>query len=219
MLDIVLTADLGHQVALDSFDMAASGNADRTINSILVTDAVGNVLFSRSNQSIPGDNVGARHATFNVGAAAARVIRIHIDASNLGANVDRIALDNIAFHETNVASTNGDGYADVVLGYHDSGAGAIKGPYGGDENTAPRPVSLGVVLGDDEAPLTDYLSLPAGSSVTLGFADEVLVDGPGVDLIVREYVDTGEARQRLRHPGPGQLRVPRRCAGRSRQSV
>lgn len=192
-LDVVLTADLGHQVSLKSFDMAAGGNADRTVRSILVTDAVGNVLFSQSNASIAGDSVGPRHTSFTIASATARVVRIHIDASNLGASADQIALDNLSFTETSTPATIGDGYPDVVFGFQNSGAVGITGPFGGDSNSdVARRVSLGTVLGDDEAPATDYLSLPTGSYVTLGFADESMVNGPGTDLIVREFVNTDE---------------------------
>ena len=92
----------------------------------------------------------------------------------------------------------GDGYADVVLNYHDSGVGPIAGPYGGDTaDESAQPVGLGVVLGGDPD-VPDYLSLPTGSSVTVGFADETIVDNPGADLGVSELVDTGEQRKCFR---------------------
>ena len=193
MLDVVLTADLGHQISLMSFDLASSGNVDRTINSIRVTDSVGHVLFSQTNAVIQGDNVGARHTAITINSATARVVRVRIDASNLGANGDQIGLDNLAFSETNTAAADGDGYPDLVLGFKNSGASGTKGPIGGDSNSdTPRRVSLGVAMGDDESPTTDYLSLPSGSYVTLGFADEAMINGPGTDLIVREFVNTDE---------------------------
>jgi Ca2+-binding RTX toxin-like protein len=193
VLDLVLTADLGHEVSLSSFDLASAGNVDRTIKSIRVTDAVGNVLFSQTNALIAGDNVGSRHTSITINSAQARVVRIRIDASNLGANGDQIGLDNLKFSETNTTAADGDGYPDIIVGFKNSGAAGIKGAIGGDSTTdTSRRVSLGVALGDDEAPSTDYLSLPNGSYVTLGFADEAMIDGPGTDLIVREFVDTGE---------------------------
>src|SRR5262245_34701271 len=89
------------------------------------------------------------------------------------------------------------GYADIVLDYFDSGAGPILGPYGGtypDGPGYPIPVSLNVVLGSDPGPtgFTDFLSLPTGSFVTVGFTDETVVDGPGNDIFIREVGPNGE---------------------------
>jgi hypothetical protein len=70
------------------------------------------------------------------------------------------------------------GYADVVLDYHDSGAGPVSGPYGGTHpGSFPVPVSTDVVLEDDPGASVDFLSLPTGSYVTVGFTDETVIDG------------------------------------------
>ena len=53
-------------------------------------------------------------------------------------------------------------------------------------------MSLDVVLGDDPPPEQDALSLPTGSFVTVGFTDEVGIDGPGDDIFVREAGVAGE---------------------------
>ena len=82
------------------------------------------------------------------------------------------------------------GYADVVLDYFNSGAGPIVGPYGQD-GTGTVPVSLDVVLGEDDS-LLNNLALPTGSSVTVGFLDETAVDGPGDDIFIREAVPGNE---------------------------
>ncbi|MDG3004939.1 PEP-CTERM sorting domain-containing protein [Paludisphaera mucosa] len=89
------------------------------------------------------------------------------------------------------------GFADVVLDYFDSGAGPLAGPYGGtfpDGPGFPIPVSLDVVLGDDPGPtgFTDFLSLPMGSYITVGFTDEVIFDGVGDDVFIREVGASGE---------------------------
>jgi hypothetical protein len=84
------------------------------------------------------------------------------------------------------------GFADVVLDYFDSGAGPIAGPYGGTFPGAfPVPVSTSVVLGPDPVP-SDFLSLPTGSFVTVGFTDETIVDGVGNDIFIGEDGAAGE---------------------------
>jgi RHS repeat-associated protein len=86
----------------------------------------------------------------------------------------------------------GDGFADVVLGYFDSGAGPIPGPYGETKTgIAPEPVNLNVVLGGDTGGI-DFLSLPTGSFVTVGFTDETIIDAPGNDIFIRETGAAGE---------------------------
>src|SRR5439155_14168935 len=121
-----------------------------------------------------------------------RVLRIRIDATNLGVNGDNVGVDNIQFSQISGASKVGDGYADVVLSYKDSAVGPIAGPYGGNsDDVRAQPVVLGVVLGGDST-VPDYLSLPTGSSVAVGFADETVVDAAGPDIAVTELVDTGE---------------------------
>lgn len=91
----------------------------------------------------------------------------------------------------------GDGFADVVLEYFDSGAGPIAGPYGvidpdGDGSGSFEPVSVDVVLGDDPGPSLDALSLPTDSFVTVGLIDEAVIDGPGDDIFIQETGAAGE---------------------------
>lgn len=92
------------------------------------------------------------------------------------------------------------GYADTVIDFFDSGAGPLAGPYGGTwdgtSGTFPIPVSTDVVLGDDPGypgALADFLSLPTGSYVTVGFVDETVIDGPGDDIFVTEVGPNGES--------------------------
>ncbi|WP_158969049.1 calcium-binding protein [Chachezhania sediminis] len=91
------------------------------------------------------------------------------------------------------------GYADVVLDFHNSGTGPIDdAPYGGTYNETtlagsfPVTVGLGVVLGDDPDATVDFLSLPQGSHVSVGFLDEVVVDGTGDDIFITEIAGNGE---------------------------
>lgn len=85
------------------------------------------------------------------------------------------------------------GFADVVLEFFDSGAGPISGPYGGTfPGSFPVSVSTDVVLGDNPNPTVDFLSLPTGSFVTVGFTDETVIDGPGNDIFIREVGPAGE---------------------------
>jgi len=88
-------------------------------------------------------------------------------------------------------------YADVMLDFHDSGAGPIAGPYGGTIGGGPGvliPVSTNVVLGSEPGPtgFTDFLSLPTGSSVTVGFQGQGVVNGAGADLFIAETGPGGE---------------------------
>ena len=86
------------------------------------------------------------------------------------------------------------GYADVVLDYYDSGVGPLSGPYGGEYPGGigfPVAVSTDVVLGDDGA-IVDFLSLPTGSYVTVGFLDEIVFDGIGNDIFIQEVGGAGE---------------------------
>ena len=94
------------------------------------------------------------------------------------------------------------GYADVVLDYSDSGAGPIPGPYGGIDSNSDgfvdpgkpnyQPVNLDVVLGNEQAPSLDYLSLPTGSFITVGFTDETVINGSGNDIFIRETGASGD---------------------------
>jgi len=84
-------------------------------------------------------------------------------------------------------------FADAVLDYFDSGAGPIKGPYGGlFPGNFPVPVKTDVVLGDDPGPAVSFLSLPLKSYVTVGFSNARIVDGPGNDIFIREVGGGGE---------------------------
>ena len=94
-----------------------------------------------------------------------------------------------------IASTSvrGDGFPDVVLDYFASGSSGRIEPYGRNPNgQAPEPVSTNIVLGAPPpaprvgwVPTTRWLSIPQGSYVTLGFSDEVIVDGLGNDIFIR----------------------------------
>ena len=87
------------------------------------------------------------------------------------------------------------GFADVVLGYFDSGAGPFAGPYGGLGGVGgafPVAVPTSVVLGPDTAGSETFLSLPTGSYVTVGFLDETVLDGVGNDIFIQEIGASGE---------------------------
>jgi RHS repeat-associated protein len=84
----------------------------------------------------------------------------------------------------------GDGFADVILDYFNSGAGTFDEPYGVDNNgNGPVLVNLNVILGNDNL---GALSLPTGSFVTVGFIDEFIVDKPGNDIFIPEVGAAGE---------------------------
>jgi hypothetical protein len=101
-------------------------------------------------------------------------------------------------------STPGDGLADTVIEFYDSGTGPIPGPYGssggihktrvGRRTYTIEPVNPNVVLGPiPPSPVVgrnaqvDWVSLPSGSYLTVGFTDEVIVDGPGDDVFIRSF--------------------------------
>ena len=95
------------------------------------------------------------------------------------------------------AAANLLGYADIFIEYFDSGNGTLSCPEGQGgvfppPATTPTCVSFSVVLGDDPGPTSDYLSIPMGSFITVGFVDEVVIDGPGDDLFIAEVGDAGE---------------------------
>lgn len=90
-------------------------------------------------------------------------------------------------------------FADVVLDYFDSGTGPMPGPYGvtfTEEGASPiGPISLNAVLGSDpeeESPGYNFLSLPTGSYVTVGFNTGYVIDGPGNDIFIREIGPSGD---------------------------
>ncbi|MDG6078318.1 hypothetical protein E3U23_03825 [Erythrobacter litoralis] len=84
------------------------------------------------------------------------------------------------------------GFADRVIEFFDAGNGPIVGPYGGDDNNFPVPVSPDVVLGPP-TPDNDFLSLPTGSFVTVAFDDEIVVDGEGNDIFIAELGSASES--------------------------
>ncbi|WP_287726274.1 putative Ig domain-containing protein [Microcystis sp. M061S2] len=84
----------------------------------------------------------------------------------------------------------GDGFADVILDYFNSGAGTFNEPYGADnDGNGPVLVSVDIILGSDTL---GALSLPTGSYVTVGFTDEIIIDKPGNDIFIPEIGFAGE---------------------------
>ena len=90
-------------------------------------------------------------------------------------------------------SVRGDGFPDVVLDYFASGSSGRVEPFGRKPNASSiESVSTDIVLGSPPpaprvswVPTTRWLSIPQGSYVSLGFSDEVIVDGPGNDVFIR----------------------------------
>jgi RHS repeat-associated protein len=97
------------------------------------------------------------------------------------------------FEQTFPTSTEtgvGDGYADVILDYFNSGTGTFDEPYGSNNSGAfPVLVPVDIILGSDTQ---GALSLPTGSFVTVGFIDEIIIDGPGDDIFIPEVGAAGE---------------------------
>jgi len=96
------------------------------------------------------------------------------------------------------------GYADVVLAYSNSGTGDMPVAYGGTwdgtTGTYPVEVDLDVVVGDDPGypgAMADFLSLPTGSFVILGFTDETVINGIGDDIFITEVGANSERAEVL----------------------
>ncbi|GAA6623079.1 putative Ig domain-containing protein [Scytonema sp. NUACC26] len=103
--------------------------------------------------------------------------------------------------------TRGDGYADVVLEYFAAGNApdGLQEPYGSNggipsfqNRLSPlytvETVNPNVVLGAPgpspvvgSNPQVNWLALPQGSYVTVGFTDETVIDGPGNDIFIRSF--------------------------------
>ncbi|UKP00954.1 colicin E3/pyocin S6 family cytotoxin [Nostoc sp. UHCC 0870] len=107
----------------------------------------------------------------------------------------------------NVTRT-GDGYADIILEFVSGGnapspliepygstGGLPSGsPFNGNGRYTVEPVNPEVILGAPPPspiigrnPEVDWLALPLGSYVTVGFTDEVIIDGPGDDIFIRSF--------------------------------
>ena len=93
------------------------------------------------------------------------------------------------------------GYADVVVEYFDSGNGTLSCPeaQGGSfppPASSPTCVSFSAALGKDpdDYPTSpaDYVSIPEDSFLTVGFIDEVILDGPDEDIFILEVGDASE---------------------------
>lgn len=106
------------------------------------------------------------------------------------------------------ATPKGDGYADVILEfvsggnapspliepYGSRGGRPVSSPFNGNGIYTVEPVNPRVILGaPPPSPIissnrqVDWLALPQGSYVTVGFTDEVVIDGPGDDIFIRSF--------------------------------
>ncbi|MBX3096287.1 MAG: PEP-CTERM sorting domain-containing protein [Fimbriimonadaceae bacterium] len=100
ILTITLSAGAGIDVVLYSFDLAAYTSAfssDPTVQSITVTDASNNALFSQTNGTVSKTTRTA--FDFTSSPLVASSLKITVDARNLGSLNDDIAADNIVFGE------------------------------------------------------------------------------------------------------------------------
>jgi len=85
---------------------------------------------------------------------------------------------------------NSRGYADVVIDSFDAGDSPFPWPYGrgADDSTRNQPVEFSIVLGppseirNSSTSGVEYLSIPRGNYITVGFIDEIVVSGAGPDL-------------------------------------
>jgi hypothetical protein len=94
-------------------------------------------------------------------------------------------------------------YADAVLDYYAAGAWPYKKePYGMlASKIEPQPVDLELVLGDPgdgpfdplKNPAVELLGLPKDSSITVGFSEAFIVDGPGPDILIQPIAANSSA--------------------------
>jgi hypothetical protein len=109
ILDVVLVADAGFDVQLFGFDLGSFG-ADRTVGAVEVFDGVPFPLLTPTNYLFgPETNVDvlasmSTHIDFGGTLLQSPVIWLRINANNLGADSENIAIDNIRFGQ--IASNN-----------------------------------------------------------------------------------------------------------------
>lgn len=100
ILTITFTADAGYNAVLHGFDLAAYTTAfsnDPTVQSITVTDGGANTYYSQTNGVV--SRTGHTGYDFSANPIAGSVLKISIDARNLGSLNDDIAIDNIRFSQ------------------------------------------------------------------------------------------------------------------------
>ncbi|MEM8840415.1 MAG: Ig-like domain-containing protein [Pseudomonadota bacterium] len=100
---------------------------------------------------------------------------------DIGANDTDPEGDALSFE---LVSSNGDGSADAVLDFVFTG-------------TAPLPDTEALFDGDTGT----FVSLPTGSSITVAFADEIVVDGQGDDFRIVEEFNAESARVEISADG------------------
>lgn len=187
-----------------TFDIDTEENGSPGLGSYLrLLDSAGNQLASNNDARAPGESRLGYDAfiayTFNsagtyyIGVSTYRNTTYNvIDGGGDNDNPLHGSGDYVLVISADAPPVaGGDGYADRVVHYFDSGAGPVPGPYG-DIRARPglRRVSADVVLGGTT--VADFLSLPMGSFIVVQFVDESIIDGPGNDLIVREQDDVDE---------------------------
>ena len=111
----------------------------------------------------------------------------------------KLLLATVCLMFTSLSSANLIGFADVVLDFQDNGED-VKGVLGsggfrdlsftraGDGSITGEVADA--VLGDDD---TSYLSLREGQSITLGFVNENIINGPMADVFVSELGSASES--------------------------
>jgi hypothetical protein len=102
---IILTADPGFEVSLESFDLGNFGGAV-TVPGVRVLDRNGSEIFSRTNFAIPAAT--GPHTDFDFAPFFTDTkLTIDIDTTGMGGNSDNIGLDNIRFSQSEVVPEPG----------------------------------------------------------------------------------------------------------------
>jgi hypothetical protein len=109
-LEIEFTADVGFEVGLAGFDLAAFSSS-QTIQGIEVTDGDDNILFSVGSTLISG----ASRNSFDTSGIFADSLTIAVDLTGLGSGADNIAIDNIQFSQRPVSAVPEPASAGIVL--------------------------------------------------------------------------------------------------------
>lgn len=84
-------------------------------------------------------------------------------------------------------------FADTVITYQESGTGLQQEPYGGELRRGKyRLFPLRDRRYAIDANGNTFLSLPKGASITVGFSNAVIFDGPNDDLFIKEVGSASE---------------------------
>jgi len=98
VFEIVLEADPGFFMGLNSFDMASWPHIDYVIDLVEVVDETGTPLYRQENVPIYGDPSGPEHTHFDFEGVFGQSLTIRFDSRNTG-DSDDVGITNINFSQ------------------------------------------------------------------------------------------------------------------------